>query len=219
MRWHISLSRWFRDYLYIPLGGNRVARPRYYLNQVMVFLVSGLWHGANWTFVIWGGLNGLYQVVWLLARGAQAKVANPVPRPVAFGPLFALAVPFPSTVLPARPSPLLKGLLTFHLVLIAWVFFRASSVSDALTVLGRIARSLPSLPTLIASRPLSEDILLSIALITLLIVLESFEERGWLWQGLRARPVYLRWAVYYVLLGSLLVIGRWNLKQFVYMQF
>lgn len=61
-RWHISLSTWFRDYLYIPLGGNRCSRARYYLNLFIVFLVSGLWHGANWTFVIWGALHGFFRI-------------------------------------------------------------------------------------------------------------------------------------------------------------
>jgi D-alanyl-lipoteichoic acid acyltransferase DltB (MBOAT superfamily) len=64
-RWHISLSQWFRDYMYFPMGGSRVSKPRMYFNQMAVFLVSGLWHGANWTFVVWGALNGAYQIIAL----------------------------------------------------------------------------------------------------------------------------------------------------------
>ena len=77
-RWHISLSTWFRDYLYIPLGGNRVPFPRYLLNLMIVFVVSGLWHGASWTFVIWGGLHGLYIVVEALLhrRGIDVPAAR-----------------------------------------------------------------------------------------------------------------------------------------------
>ena len=74
-RWHISLMQWFRDYLYIPLGGNRVARPRWYLNQMIVFLVSGLWHGANWTFVVWGALNGAYQIAYFMTAGIRGAAA------------------------------------------------------------------------------------------------------------------------------------------------
>lgn len=67
-RWHISLSTWFRDYLYIPLGGNRVGIPRWYFNLFFTFMVSGLWHGANWTFVIWGALHGTYLIIGILTR-------------------------------------------------------------------------------------------------------------------------------------------------------
>ena len=70
-RWHISLMLWFRDYFYIPLGGNRVSKPRWYLNQMIVFLVSGLWHGANWTFIVWGGLNGAYQVLYFMTTSVR----------------------------------------------------------------------------------------------------------------------------------------------------
>src|SRR6476620_5869000 len=75
-RWHISLSTWFRDYLYIPLGGNRVARSRLYLNLLITFLVSGLWHGARWTFVVWGALHGAYLIASLATEGARARVRD-----------------------------------------------------------------------------------------------------------------------------------------------
>jgi len=70
-RWHISLSSWFRDYLYISLGGSRVSRPRWYFNLFFTFLISGLWHGANWTYVVWGGLNGLYLIMETLLPGQR----------------------------------------------------------------------------------------------------------------------------------------------------
>jgi D-alanyl-lipoteichoic acid acyltransferase DltB (MBOAT superfamily) len=75
-RWHISLSTWFRDYLYIPLGGNRVGKWRWYYNIFIVFLVSGLWHGANWTFIIWGGLHGFYQVFGQVTAQQRDKLVN-----------------------------------------------------------------------------------------------------------------------------------------------
>jgi D-alanyl-lipoteichoic acid acyltransferase DltB (MBOAT superfamily) len=118
-RWHISLSTWFRDYLYIPLGGNRVGLMRQYLNQFIVFMVSGLWHGAKWTFVIWGALHGLYLVLarardrWLDAHGVRFPEENRAYRALQVG-------------------------LTFVLVMLTWVFFRANTTRDAFDVLGGI---------------------------------------------------------------------------------
>jgi len=113
-RWHISLSTWFRDYLYIPLGGNRVARPRWYANLLITFVVSGLWHGARWTFVVWGALHGAYLVAAFLSAGARAHVRS------------ALGLERHPTLLAAWQTT-----VTFGLVCVAWVFFRAASVSDA----------------------------------------------------------------------------------------
>jgi len=118
-RWHISLSSWFRDYLYIPLGGNRVVKWRWYYNLLVVFLVSGLWHGANWTYVIWGGLHGSFLVTALVIRPVTARVASALPPLlVRFGGLVS----------------------TFVLVSVAWVFFRASSAQDAFLGLWKIIR-------------------------------------------------------------------------------
>ena len=114
-RWHISLSSWFMDYVYIPLGGNRVKYPRHLLNLMITFLVSGLWHGANWTFVIWGGLHGIYQVIGNMWRKFVHK-------------------PEYKTVL----TQLCGMAFCFVLVAFAWIFFRANNVSDAFTIIGKI---------------------------------------------------------------------------------
>jgi hypothetical protein len=116
-RWHISLSTWFRDYVYIPLGGNRAGILRMVVNLLITFLISGLWHGANWTFVIWGALHGMYVV----SSGLMEPVWNRL-RNAAFAKQF---------------SPVLDGvswLTTFGLVCFAWIFFRAWSVNDALYI-------------------------------------------------------------------------------------
>ena len=118
-RWHMSLSRFLRDYLYIPLGGNRRGRVRTYVNLLMVMLIGGLWHGASWNFVIWGGLHG----AWLAlerARGKEAAYAG-VPRPV-------------------------RILWTYSLVTIAWVFFRAADLGTALRILGHMFLLVPAEP-------------------------------------------------------------------------
>jgi D-alanyl-lipoteichoic acid acyltransferase DltB (MBOAT superfamily) len=138
-RWHISLSTWFKDYLYIPLGGSRVAPFRHHVNLMITFLVSGLWHGANWTYTIWGGLNGFYLV---LSSGL-----DDVWRRIAAG------------VGLTKAPGLLKGgkiAITFVLISLAWVFFRATSLHDALVVVRRLPLGVYDLvcrvPTLLAHR-------------------------------------------------------------------
>lgn len=128
-RWHISLSTWLRDYLYIPLGGNRSGRFATYRNLMITMLLGGLWHGANWTFVVWGGLHGLYLVIERFIRGR-------IGRPLALG----------------WPAKLGLGLLTYLLVCITWVFFRAPDFASAGTVLhamaGLNARAEPAIATM-----------------------------------------------------------------------
>ena len=111
-RWHISLSSWLRDYVYIPLGGSRVALPRIYLNLMATFLVSGIWHGSTWNFVIWGALHGLFLCAERATKGARDKMKIPSWINVA---------------------------VTFCLVAFAWIFFRAKNVSEAAVVVKKIA--------------------------------------------------------------------------------
>ncbi len=121
-RWHISLSTWFRDYVYVPLGGSRVGAGRRAGNLAVVFLLSGLWHGASWTFVVWGAYHGALMVGSLTARSAWSRTFGRVP------------------VRPAlRAVARLGGvLLTFHLVCLGWVFFRAKDLGHAWTVLRQL---------------------------------------------------------------------------------
>ena len=121
-RWHISLSTWFKDYLYISLGGNRVSIPRWYINLLLVFLISGLWHGTNWTYVIWGGLNGFYLVFAIISKGFRDKINN----------LMGLK----KTSLFFHIS---QVLITFSLSCLAWIFFRANNVTDAFMILKKIS--------------------------------------------------------------------------------
>lgn len=197
-RWHISLARWFRDYIYIPMGGNRVSAPRWHFNQMTVFMVSGLWHGANLTFVIWGALNGLYQLLYHLFGGARRAVGSRLPA-VLWGALGIFT--------------------TFHLVLISWVFFRADTVGQAWVVLTRIWSSLGTLPMLISTYNWSAEFWIAVGLIGALILIEALDEFRSLWDWLARRPMVIRWGFYYALIGCLLVIGNWGVTQFVYMQF
>lgn len=111
-RWHISLSTWFKDYLYIPLGGNRVGEMRLYANYLIVFTVSGLWHGAAWTFIIWGALHGIYLV---LAIVRDKYLPFKLPK-----------------------NGFLSLLTTFVLVMVTWVFFRARGIYNAKVILKKI---------------------------------------------------------------------------------
>lgn len=120
-RWHISLSTWFRDYLYIPLGGNRVGRLRHLLNIFIVFLISGLWHGAAWTFVIWGALHGFYQIIGTLTY----KKRNELLLKAGISHKNFLVRAFRITV-------------TFTMVSFAWIFFRANSIGDVGTLFSRL---------------------------------------------------------------------------------
>jgi len=114
-RWHISLSTWFRYYLYIPLGGNRVSKYRNYWNVFVTFAVSGLWHGAAWTFVIWGALNGIYQIVEKSFKNAKNKINE--------------------TSILRKTTNIF---ITFLLTCFAWIFFRANSISDAFVIIKKI---------------------------------------------------------------------------------
>ncbi|MCQ2523330.1 MAG: MBOAT family protein [Lachnospiraceae bacterium] len=120
-RWHISLTSWFKDYLYIPLGGSRKGKFRKYLNKMIVFLVSGLWHGASWSFVVWGGLNGLYQVIGEILLPIRDRIAK-----------------FCHIKADLWLVRLIKILITYVLVSFAWIFFRADNIKQANEIAGSI---------------------------------------------------------------------------------
>lgn len=156
-RWHISLSSWFRDYLYIPLGGNRKGTLRKYVNTMIVFLVSGLWHGASWSYVIWGGLNGFYQVVGSIFSPFRKKLAARFPK-----------------MDQSRVMKVIRIMVTFVLVDFTWIFFRAGSLAQAKDVLYRMLHM--NSPELLANGTLwdlglnkQNFIVLGIAIIILLI--------------------------------------------------
>lgn len=204
-RWHISLSSWFRDYLYIPIGGGRVTLPRHCFNLLIVFLLCGLWHGANWTFIIWGLLHGTYLIIGQLTHNARAQFTGWIGL---------------------DKTPLLKKLvqvgITFGLICFGWIFFRANSLTDALYIATHLFSGWRLLTTqsqlvFIAGRPS-----LFILCILLLIVLESVHllERRVDWRTvLKLKPIWFRWAVYYSLVISIMLLGSLNAEPFIYFQF
>ncbi|MES2410241.1 MAG: MBOAT family O-acyltransferase, partial [Bacteroidota bacterium] len=121
-RWHISLSTWFRDYLYIPLGGSKGGNWMRIRNTFIIFLVSGFWHGANWTFLIWGFLNALYIMPSILLKTNRTNLD-----------IVAQGRNFPSV------KELFSMVVTFGLTVFAWIFFRSESLQAALEYVGKIA--------------------------------------------------------------------------------
>ena len=202
-RWHISLSSWFRDYLYIPLGGNRVAKWRWYYNLFIVFIVSGFWHGASWTYIIWGGLHGLYLVLalvfasfWKWSDGATGLVRWP------------------------RLKRWINVFITFHLVVVAWVFFRANNVQDALTLYERVASTPWHLDDLVR---LYDGLGISLLDVTVLVtglfllidpVVDAWIKRERPWPtGLMGQLAFASMAV------AILLFGYFGSTSFIYFQF
>jgi D-alanyl-lipoteichoic acid acyltransferase DltB (MBOAT superfamily) len=188
-RWHISLSTWFRDYLYIPLGGNRVSVYRNMFNLFFVFLVSGLWHGANWTFIIWGALHGLYLMMEIV-----------IDRLV------------PSIKLPRS----IRWILNFVLVAIAWVFFRASNFQTAKQILKNIYTFKPG-PLYIGNA--SYLVYSFFAILFLFAAEYNAEKLNNRYAWLYSERKVLRWSAYLLLILTLLSIGVFNGGQFIYFQF
>jgi alginate O-acetyltransferase complex protein AlgI len=219
-RWHITLSRFLRDYLYIPLGGNRLGEQRRYLNLMITMLLGGLWHGAGWNFLIWGGLHGLSLCVnhlWLAWRRAGAKVRS-------------------------GPATIASWAITFFVVVIAWVFFRARTAAGAWQMLGALfgfgAESsayvspgvlrLMDLPLLVGEKPLlligAGMVALALAVVLVLPNVPQLygyreyrrapEKEG----RLRWRP-NLAWAMVSALALSISLFGMWQRLEFLYFQF
>jgi D-alanyl-lipoteichoic acid acyltransferase DltB (MBOAT superfamily) len=206
-RWHISLSTWFRDYVYLPLGGSRGSLARTFANVLLVFVLSGLWHGASWTFVIWGALHGAFRVIEMgLERSSVA-------------PLGWL-----------RLSPRVAGALrrawVFALVCVAWIFFRARSLADAVhmatnlhTGWGSLASPFELLDKLARIGLTPSVACLSVGLLAVLETVHLVQESGPLRPRLAKQPFLVRWTLYYALILGLVVLGVYSGNQFIYFQF
>jgi D-alanyl-lipoteichoic acid acyltransferase DltB (MBOAT superfamily) len=209
-RWHISLSTWFKDYLYIPLGGNRVVKWRWYYNLFITFFISGLWHGANWKWGVWGALHGGYMVLdSFFGSGRDWLRGN-------------LKTLFAQTAFDG-----FNIALTFALVTVAWIPFRAANQADAWYIFTHLfagASHWLNLGTMaIQFRGLglnSTEFLLAVIFIAVVVVYDVIDSRAGVWESLRARPMPVRWAVYYALLILVLFFGPYNQAQnFIYFQF
>jgi alginate O-acetyltransferase complex protein AlgI len=205
-RWHISLSSWFRDFVYIPLGGNRVQPLRWYYNLFITFLLSGLWHGANWTFVIWGALNGFYLISSIVTRRARERVTAAVGL-MRHPPTHAA----------------LRVLTTFALTCFAWIFFRAGSLHDALRIISRmLVRPTPHqiIPDGLRAEGITKlEVAYSAALIVALMAFEQVGTRVNIARRFAEQPAWVRWPAYYAFCMAVWLLGISTEKAFIYFQF
>jgi alginate O-acetyltransferase complex protein AlgI len=194
-RWHMSLTTWFRDYLYIPLGGSRISRAVSVRNTAIVFLVSGLWHGANWTFILWGALHALFFMPLLLTNSNRTHL-----EPI-------------EGILPG-PLDVLRMLRTFLLVDVAWIFFRADDVASANAYFRGIAqRSFFSMPD-----PLPAKLLVLIMVMLAVEWLSRRDSHGLAVLRKVRAPMPVRWAAYLALVAALPLFGGTS-DAFIYFQF
>lgn len=215
-RWHISLTTWFRDYLYIPLGGSRKGKTRTYLNVFTIFLVSGLWHGAAWTYVIWGSLHGVFMALEIWSAPWRARI---------FGTLR-----LPSTSWVYRSMGLLYTMVVFNFALL---IFRALTVKDAFYMVRHLfdgvgpflirilSGDFVALRGLLRGLGLSQkELTIAILAIVVLEVVQLLQLRGSMRAQLGRRPAVVRWAVYYGMVAAVVFFGAFNMsQQFIYFQF
>jgi D-alanyl-lipoteichoic acid acyltransferase DltB (MBOAT superfamily) len=195
-RWHISLSTWFRDYVYIPLGGSKGGTSMKVRNTLIIFLVSGFWHGANWTFIVWGLLNAIYFLPLLLSK--QNRIHTDT---VAEGNFFLSIKEF------------IQISITFFLTLIAWIFFRAESVPHAFRYLkGIFNKSILTIPQI---HPV--PILILLAVLVLVEWVQREKKHGLQLDGIKMHRV-MRWGIYYATIIIIAVFGG-DQQEFIYFQF
>jgi D-alanyl-lipoteichoic acid acyltransferase DltB (MBOAT superfamily) len=208
-RWHISLSTWFKDYLYIPLGGNRKGKLKQYRNIMIVFITSGLWHGANWTFVIWGALHGIYQIIGSITKPARDKIIR-----------------FLHINRNNKIHKLFMVLFTFALVNFGWIFFRANSLADAKKLIANmfiIDFSTLNISTLIKLGLDKYDIIVAMIAILILFIVSLIRRNNSFRDKLNKQNIIVRWSIYLVAIFAILIFGiygpGYDASQFIYFQF
>jgi alginate O-acetyltransferase complex protein AlgI len=194
-RWHVSLSTWFRDYVYIPLGGSAHGKFKQYQNLLITFAISGLWHGASWNFIIWG----VYHGAWLVIE----RVIN-VPRTT---PLFSV-------------KGIFRWALTFSIVMAGWVFFRAKTFTGAIDVFAALPHLHPSQLGLYMFGNLATELKLTIVSIAILFFVDFFLNYKDAFAKFDTYPRLIRWGVYYTLIAFLVFAGAYHQQaEFIYFQF
>jgi len=209
-RWHISLSSWFKDYLYIPLGGSRKGKFRTYVNTMIVFLVSGLWHGASWNFVVWGGLHGSFQVFGAITKPARDKIKAwlHINENCASYRWF-------------------QRIITFILVDTAWIFFRAKGTRAALLTIQRMFSEFN--PWIFFDNSIynlglsSRDFWLMVVCIAALCVIDYLRTQMRLREFISRQNLVFRWLLYYAAIFAIIIFGvfgkGYSAAQFIYFQF
>ncbi len=193
-RWHISLSSWFRDYLYIPLGGNRVSGIRWAVNIFVVFLISGIWHGAAWTFILWGCLHGAFQIIGKMKR----KYIN--------NQTIVLKI--------------FNVLVTFILVTLLWALFRSTSISNWLTILVRMFSISPGMD--LSAVVNNNELVLSFILIGIIALFDITNTKISIINAVEELVLPIRWLIYLTVLFTIIMFGRYGSltsDSFIYFRF
>ena len=203
-RWHISLSTWFRDYLYFPLGGSRCSKSRHMFNLFVVFLASGLWHGANWTFVLWGIIHAIYRIVGEHTYKSREKLSACVG-------VNTSSVPF----------SILRRVLTFILVCFSWIFFRANSLSDLGILLTKLFTDFGSVGATLNMMGIGLTAALvavfSVLVMTEFDILTGREETEVLVGA--SRKTGIMWCVWAVAVAWIMLYSVGGASTFIYFQF
>ena len=190
-RWHISLSTWLKDYVYIPLGGSRCSKIRNYWNIFVTFLVSGIWHGANWTFIVWGCMHGICQIVEKMLGQQKCNYR--------------------------LPGRIVKIIVTFTIVNFAWIFFRMPTLTDACRVIARIFDTTLPMTVYMAPLPTPPFIALGVVLLFMKDLRDEFFPDSLRLMDSNIRLV--RWSTYVFLLIAILLFGVFSSDQFIYANF
>ncbi len=224
-RWHISLSTWFRDYLYIPLGGNRVPGARHAFNIMTTFLASGFWHGANWTFLAWGALHGAFVIIGLWTKPFRERLA---------GTAGIKSLPL------CRKA--LSVIVTGSLVLFAWIFFRSGSLAEAIHMYCGIFSGIADVITSVAAGETARlksitdiargnvilgfsrdtyrpEMVIAFFSILALWIFNTLHRHGDVWESLSRKSWFVRWPFYFFMLGVILFFGMFTKNQFIYFRF
>lgn len=232
-RWHISLSTWFKDYLYIPMGGNRCGAARRYFNLFTTFFVSGIWHGAAWHYIIWGALHGVYQIIGISTSKFRSKI----------GLKTKVLVEDASTktgVRAKRPWQYVQAFITFVLTCFAWMFFRSNSMKESLKIIKKFS-SVPSEIIKAIKDFIHEDHVESVrnllllnegtsgygfkhaagafCLIAVLIAVDLITRKTEGVELIKKQKWYVRWPLYYAITFVILFLGTSGKSEFIYFQF
>lgn len=202
-RWHISLTSWFRDYLYIPLGGNRKGTLRKYINIMIIFLTSGLWHGASWNFIVWGALHGIYQIIGDIKFKISSKFFR---HSDSFSKRFR------------------KRLICFLLVCFTWIFFRADGLKDALMLFSRMTVLTPSTSIFLIENVTYIDWLIIIVSLLIVFTVDFLHEKQISIRiQIYKQELWFRWLIYFCAFWVIVLLGiygsEYTTSQFIYTKF
>jgi D-alanyl-lipoteichoic acid acyltransferase DltB (MBOAT superfamily) len=206
-RWHISLSSWFRDYLYIPLGGSRVSVGRWVFNSIFVFLISGLWHGANYTFLIWGGIHGVMIVVEKFYYGKNiSKIKSGV-----------------------TPANIVRWAITYFVVMVGWIFFRANTLHDSIAIIrkivdfGNFGNDVKAIFTQGGAEGLLGlnfyDFILAVLFPLILVSINFKVRKSGLVNYVYEQSTFKRWSLYLLATFIIFWFGKFGVNEFIYFQF